>query len=513
MGETNRTLVFQGVSKRFSRGRSGVDALVDVSFDLSGGQIVGLLGENGAGKTTLLRVVAGLVEADRGDVRVLGRSVREQRAEIQRRIGWMGSDERTFYPRLSGRENLRLFGVLSGLDRPRCDARVAELAKVLALEAVLERPFQTCSAGQRRRLAIARALLHEPDVLLLDEPTRSLDGPSRASLATLLREYVAHGDRLVVVAGHEEGELDGLLDRTVVLRAGRVESAGSAGNGRPEAAPPARAKPSAFASVLALARRDRLLFSSYRSQIALRGGLFAAWLLVLYYVSALVDTSSPKVAKFLSGDYFTFALLGMVFLRITQVSLVQMASALREEQLQGTVEPLFVTGQPPIRIVLGGLAWPLASEVAGLAIVFGFGAAVLGVHLPKANLPALLLASLATILVNTVWGVISAAFVMAFKRGDPVALLGNLITVALSGAFFPVEMIPKGLRPVSDVLPLRWGLEAVRAAARGSSVASPEFGRALAGLGLVAVVLAPLAAFLFGASIRRARRDGSLGHS
>jgi len=104
--------------------------------------------------------------------------------------------------------------------------------------------------------------------------------------------------------------------------------------------------------------------------------------------------------------------------------------------------------------------------------------------------------------------------VMAFKRGDPVALIANLVTVALSGAFFPVEMIPSALRPIADVLPLRWGLEAIRAAAfHGASLASPEFRRALLGLGAVAAVIAPTAAVLFAAALRRVRRDGTLSHS
>jgi ABC-type multidrug transport system ATPase subunit/ABC-type multidrug transport system permease subunit len=518
VGEGRRMLVFDRVSMRFRSGTQAVDALVDVSIDLGGGRIVGLLGENGAGKTTLLRIAAGLVDADGGAVRVFGSDVAAHRRAIQRRVGWASSDERSFYPRLSGRENLRLFAALHGLDTRAAAARIDELAGALGLRAILEKPFQACSSGQRQGLSIVRALLHEPDLLLLDEPARSLDAAARAALASLLRAYVEAGERLVVVAGHEFEGLDGLLDRTLVLKAGRVVSgarASAPGDARRSSDPRARERrPRALASLLALARRDRLLFASYRWQLALKAGLLATWIFVLYDVSGLVDTSSPKVARFLAGDYFTFALIGLAFLRLTQVCLVQMASALREEQLQGTVEPLFATGEPPLRIVLGGLVWPLASELGGLLVVFGIAAALLGVHLPNANVPALALAAAATVAVDAVWGVFSAAFVLAFKRGDPVALLGNLAAVGLSGAFFPVEMIPAWLRPVADVLPLRWGFAAVRAAGlEGATLGSPVYRRALFALGVLAAVLTPLALVAFGAAIRHARRTGTLGQS
>ncbi|HKC25600.1 MAG TPA: ABC transporter ATP-binding protein, partial [Thermoanaerobaculia bacterium] len=296
-------LVFDRVSKRFRSGPQHVDALVDLSIELDGGQVVGLLGENGAGKTTLLRIAAGLVDADGGEVRVFSRELSAHRREIQRRIGWASSDERSFYPRLSARENLRLFAALHGLDRRASAARIDELAGVLGLHAILEKPFQACSSGQRQGLSIVRALLHEPDLLLLDEPARSLDAATRAALASLLRAYAAGGERLVLVAGHEFEGLTGLLDHTLVLRAGRVVS--GAGERATRPAPRSfgtreqRPRPRALASLLALARRDRLLFASYRWQIGLKAGLLATWILVLYYVSGLVDTSSPKVARFL----------------------------------------------------------------------------------------------------------------------------------------------------------------------------------------------------------------------
>src|SRR6202008_690779 len=110
-------------------------------------------------------------------------------------------DDRTFYPRLSCRENLRLFAALHGLSRSAGESRIAALADKLGFEAQLDRPFQVCSAGERQRLALARALLHEPDLLLLDEPSRSLDETTREILRRELRAFASSSSRLVLVAG------------------------------------------------------------------------------------------------------------------------------------------------------------------------------------------------------------------------------------------------------------------------------------------------------------------------
>jgi ABC-2 type transport system permease protein len=323
---------------------------------------------------------------------------------------------------------------------------------------------------------------------------------------------------LVRVERRESTPLAELLER---LALGTAPPAPRATSARPDAAPAAElpatrsdTRPAALRAVRALARRDRLVQLSHRFQIGLKAGLLGAWIVSLRFMSGLVDTSSPQVARWLSSDYFSYALLGMACLRISQVGLVQMASRLREEQLQGTTEPVFVTGQPPILVLLGGLAWPLAAEIAGLLLIFGLGAAWLGADFSGANVPALVLALVATIASAAVWGILSAAFVIAFKKGDPVALLVNLVTIGLSGVFFPVEMIPGWLQPLSKLLPLTWGLEAVRAAAlRGAGFESAEYVGALAGLGVMSAALLPIAWIAHHAALRHALRAGNLGQA
>ena len=169
--------MLERVGKRFASGSTAVEAVADVSLTRAGGEVVLLLGQNGAGKSTLLRMIAGLIEPSRGEIRIGGRVQRGRSGALLCDIGWCSSDERSFYPRLSGRENLRLFAALHGLDRGTADARIDVMS--FGLARVLERPFQTCSTGERQKLNLLRALLHEPRLLLLDEPARSLDAATR----------------------------------------------------------------------------------------------------------------------------------------------------------------------------------------------------------------------------------------------------------------------------------------------------------------------------------------------
>src|SRR4051812_47400769 len=184
-------LVLDRVSKTYRQGAGRVDAVSEVSLSLDGGEVVLLLGRNGAGKSTLFRMIAGLIEPTAGEVRVRGRTHARHSASLHRDIGWCGADERTFYPRISGRDNLRLFAALHGLDRRSADGRIAAQVDRFGLARVIDRPIQSCSTGERQKLNVIRALLHEPHLLLLDEPARSLDASSRATLAEVVSEFAA----------------------------------------------------------------------------------------------------------------------------------------------------------------------------------------------------------------------------------------------------------------------------------------------------------------------------------
>lgn len=207
--------------------REDVDALRGVSLSLAPGEVVGLLGPNGSGKTTLVRVAAGLVRPDSGDVTALGHDPASGRDGIRGRIGLVLRDDRSFAWRLSGRENLLFFARLQGLDDATAIRRIARVLEDTSLEPVAERPVRTWSTGMRQRLAVARALLSEPRILLMDEASSGLDPGRRDTFYTFLTELVEREQIAVLYATHDLTEAQYLCDRVVLLDEGSIAAAGA----------------------------------------------------------------------------------------------------------------------------------------------------------------------------------------------------------------------------------------------------------------------------------------------
>jgi len=212
------------VSKSFGK-RGQVRAVRDVSFTAPDGQITGLLGPNGAGKTTLLRMLATLIVPDEGAASIGGLDLVRDRYAVRENIGVL-SDARGLYPRLTARENIRYYGTLHGLSGAELDARVAMLVHTLGLDALADRRTQGFSQGEKMKVAIARALVHDPSTILLDEPTNGLDIMSVRALREQLRQLRAEG-KCLLFSSHVMQEVAALCDRIVILGAGRVVAAGT----------------------------------------------------------------------------------------------------------------------------------------------------------------------------------------------------------------------------------------------------------------------------------------------
>jgi len=200
-----------------------VEGLVDVDLEVPRGMLYGLLGPNGAGKTTLLKILACLILPTQGKAEVEGRDVATEDQEVRRVIGFVTSDERSFYWRVSGEDNLMFFARLYGLSAAEARRRTRDLLAAMELEEVAKRQFMSYSSGMKQRLAICRALLHDPPVLCLDEPTRSLDPIAAKHLRQFIRQSL-HRERgkTILLATHNLQEAEDLCQRLAVLHRGRV---------------------------------------------------------------------------------------------------------------------------------------------------------------------------------------------------------------------------------------------------------------------------------------------------
>lgn len=206
-----------------ARSFGDVHAVRSVSFDALPGQVTGLVGPNGSGKTTLLLMLATLLVPDRGQIRINGFDPVTQSAEVRSILGWM-PDVLGSWPTLSVRRSLELTGRLYGMASPEAASRAEELARLVGLDELADRPTRVLSRGQKQRLSLARALVHDPQVLLLDEPASGLDPGARVELRHLLRRLAAEG-RTIIVSSHVLAELDELADRAVYLERGVSVSA------------------------------------------------------------------------------------------------------------------------------------------------------------------------------------------------------------------------------------------------------------------------------------------------
>ena len=213
-------LVVRDLAKSFGT----VRAVDGVSFELPRGRVLGLLGGNGAGKTTTIGMIMGLILPDAGSIRVLGHDMPRERDAVLDRMNFE-SPYVDMPHRLTVRQNLKVFGRLYRV--PRLDERIERLTADFELGAFLDRPAGKLSAGQKTRVALAKALLNEPDVLLLDEPTASLDPDTADWVRTRIEVWRAATGASILLASHNMPEVERLCDDVVMMSAGRVAERGS----------------------------------------------------------------------------------------------------------------------------------------------------------------------------------------------------------------------------------------------------------------------------------------------
>lgn len=233
-------IVIKGLTKRFARQhgyrnllrfwqRDEITAVDDVSLTIKEGELFGLLGPNGAGKTTLVKMLCTLVLPSAGQAWVAGQDIVKAASTVRQQVGLVDTQERSFFWRLSGRQNLEFFAALHNLRGATARTRINEVLDLVGLDEHTERRFMTYSSGMRQKLAIARSMLAMPPLLIMDEPTRSLDPVSARHLRRFIRETVVEQlGRTVVLVTHHLEEAESLCDRLAIMNRGRIVACGAA---------------------------------------------------------------------------------------------------------------------------------------------------------------------------------------------------------------------------------------------------------------------------------------------
>ncbi|MBT7190118.1 MAG: ATP-binding cassette domain-containing protein [Anaerolineae bacterium] len=211
----------QDLSKSFGK----IKAVQNVSFSASNGQITGLLGPNGAGKSTTLRMLYTLLKPDSGLARIDGFDVTQSPIDVQARIGVL-SDAQGIYERLTARENIRYFGKLHGLRGQKLEKRIDELLIILDMQSIANRKTGGFSTGEHLKVAIARALVHDPGNVLLDEPTNGLDVKSTRAMRQFIRKLRDDG-KCILLTSHIMQEVAALCDQIIIISNGMVAAQGT----------------------------------------------------------------------------------------------------------------------------------------------------------------------------------------------------------------------------------------------------------------------------------------------
>jgi sodium transport system ATP-binding protein len=209
------------LSKSFGK----VQAVQNVSFSAADGQITGLLGPNGAGKSTILRMLYTLLKPNSGTAHIDGLEISQQPLEVQRRIGVL-ADARGLYPRLTTRENIRYYGRLHDMEGPALEKQIDQLISLLDMQPIADRRTEGFSTGEKLKVAIARALVHNPPNVLLDEPTNGLDVMSTRAMRQFVQRLREEG-KCVLFTSHIMQEVAALCDQIVIISKGLVAATGS----------------------------------------------------------------------------------------------------------------------------------------------------------------------------------------------------------------------------------------------------------------------------------------------
>jgi ABC-2 type transport system ATP-binding protein len=216
------------LSKTYQSRGKPVTAVTNLTFSVNQGELFGLFGPNGAGKSTLVRMLTTLLAPSSGTAVVNGFDVVQQEMQVRASIGLVTAEERSFYGRLTARQNLQFYAAMQNVPRAQIPGRIAEVLDLFDLSHKTDAAAQSLSTGQKQRLNMARALIHNPPILFLDEPTKSMDVQTSDFVKALIRdELVNRQGKTVVFISHELYEMENFCDRVIILANGTVQAVGT----------------------------------------------------------------------------------------------------------------------------------------------------------------------------------------------------------------------------------------------------------------------------------------------
>jgi len=213
----------ESVTKKFE---SGTEALSGLSFEVSAGEVVGLLGGNGAGKTTSFRIISALMKPTSGRCVVCGNDVQAEKLKARQVTGFLPGTDPGLYDRLTAIENIMYYAELYGMDRARATERAGQLSALLDMGSFINRRTGAFSRGMKQRAAIARAFIHDPEVMLLDEPSTGLDAGSSAAIHRLISGAADQG-KAILLSSHNVHEIKKLCSRVLILHRGQIIESGT----------------------------------------------------------------------------------------------------------------------------------------------------------------------------------------------------------------------------------------------------------------------------------------------
>jgi sodium transport system ATP-binding protein len=210
-------IVVDNLSKSFKE----VEAVKKVSFNVKKGEVFGLLGENGAGKTTTLRMLATMLKPTSGTAKINGIDLIESPTEVRKQIGILFGGETGLYDRLTARENIEYFGLLNGMEKKKISERIEELADKLNMSEYLDRRAGKLSKGMKQKVALARSIIHDPDIMLFDEPTSGLDVTAVRIVHDFIQD-LREQEKTVIFSSHSMKEVEKLCDTVGIIHKGRI---------------------------------------------------------------------------------------------------------------------------------------------------------------------------------------------------------------------------------------------------------------------------------------------------